>query len=333
MHLKNDGSLLVQDFLTPDNKKEKDEVKAPFSLPFGLKLSNNLPDFKFNKYQIDFTDDKTHEEYSIKGADTSLADFTYNKQFRAALSGKVFLDGSQAFDYNVKLLNRIMPEGDINDLLAAAPDTKDDKKDKRQEFNILESLRILKKSGLKGSLFADIKTSGTFESPKFDGNIDLSGLSLLSAGKYLPDSSLKLVFKDNKVKIDSNINTSINENTKISGEILSGENPKLNLSCKSNANLKSVFEIADTLAQIFGIDDLKTLKAKGALDIDFNIDSNFKKINSNGKIKLTGGVLSWGLYDVKIDNLAADILLNNNSVIINRAGFSTLSVPLDNTNG
>lgn len=329
--VKNDGHFLIEDLLSSDEKADGEEVspQEPFVLPFGLKLSNHLPDFRLKEHNITFIENKTGRKYSLTGSNTNVTDFVLNKKIKLQSEGKLTLDGFEAFDYNFKILNKIMPDIDINNLLSAEQNDEDVSSAENFDFNIIDVFKLIKSNGLKASLFADMTTAGDIKNPELTGEISLNGISMISNGAALPASDLKLNFNKNAFTIDSNLNTANSENTQIAGKIKTGKSPDIDLSFKSNATLKSVFEIANAVAQIFGVNDLKTLSAKGRLDINFNIKSDLKKIVSNGYLKLSDGGINYGLYDVKIDNFISDISLDNNTVLINKLGFSTLSIPFE----
>ena len=103
----------------------------------------------------------------------------------------------------------------------------------------------------------------------------------------------------------------------------------IDLNFKSKAELNNIIRIINSLAKIFGINDLQTLSAKGQLDADFNIKSNFKTVNSNGYLKIPSANVNYGLYNIKIEDIIADILLNDNNIDIKKIGFSIFNQPLN----
>ena len=70
--VKKDGTLVVQDFLLT-NQKENSEPMT--SLPFGLKLSNNLPNIHISDYKFAFVDSTDRKSYYIQGRNFDITDF------------------------------------------------------------------------------------------------------------------------------------------------------------------------------------------------------------------------------------------------------------------
>ena len=331
LYVKNDGHFAIEDYFISDEKKSNDNnEEAEFELPFGLKFSNKLPDIRLKEYNIAFIDFQG-KKYLLSGLNTNVTDFIFNKKVKFSSKGKLVLDGFEAFNYDVKILNKIMPEADLNEFLDNPSQNEENKPAQSVNFNIIDAFRVIKNNALTANLNADIQTAGTIETPELYGKIDLNKVSMLASGKKLPESHLNIILEKDKYKIDSNLFTAQNEKTNIKGLVKTGKNTNIDLTCTSNATLKSVFEIANTFAKIAGIKDFETLSANGQLDVNFNIKSNLKKLTSNGHLKLISGFVSYGLYGVKIENLISDIKLDNNNLLINKLGFSTMGIPFNVT--
>ncbi len=330
LKLKPDGSFLLADYFKDDASENKTQTGS-FELPFNFKFSNNLPDIKIKKHNIAFIDVKSGKNYIFEGEDTKITDFIFNKKIKAETEGKIVLDGYGAFKYDIKIFNKIMPDVDINEIISGSNGETLQNSNNSVQINLISIFNKIKNAKMSANLACDVKIENVSNSPRIFGTIVLDGVSLLAGGKSLPLSSVSLGFQGDDLKINSAVNTGESENTAIIGEIKSGNKKKIDLTCTSNAKLKSIFNIIKTVLNIFEINDFNTLNADGSIDVDFNLKSDFKKIISNGYLKLTGGKISLGSYNVKIDNIIADILLNNNSVLINKLGFSTLSIPFDIT--
>ena len=78
----------------------------------------------------------------------------------------------------------------------------------------------------------------------------------------------------------------------------------------------------------FNIKDLQTLSANGKIDADFNIKSDLKTVESDGYLKIPSAVVRYGLYNITIDKINADIVLADNNVNIKNLGFMIFNQPL-----
>lgn len=328
---KKDGKFLFEDYIKKDEAKSEEiddmPVVAQNQLPFGIKLSNKLPNISVNNYKISFIDISSDKEYSIYGNKFSISDFILNKKVKISLDGKIKLQDREQFSYDIKVFNKIMPDLDLNELVFA-PQTNQTQTTQTQNINIADILNAIYDNQITANVKTDVKTSGTFDDVNLTGNINISDMSLAVDGRLLPKSYADIVLKDKKIKLDTELFTGSDETTKLTGEFITGKHQKIDLTCKSNAKFNSIINIADSILKTAGIKDLDTLSATGGIDADFNIKSDFKKISSSGYIKIPDASILYKLYNITIDKIFADIKLNDNLVDIKESGFSIMGHPL-----
>ena len=332
--IKKDGSLLALDYIPQTNEPEA----KPFVLPFGLKLSNKLPDVKINKYNLALTDLPTNKTYYTQGENFKISDFTLDKRVKFKTKGKIVLDGNNVSNYDINIDNRIMPDLQLQKLvfpedIVTVEDNTDLKTNSNPiEFNIIDFLNAIVKNQFCGDLTTRLKTAGSLKSPKLNGSIYVDALSVGVDGKKLPESYINLDFKNTKTGIDAILFSSLDskEKTQIIGNITTGKKPAIDLTLRSNAQFNNIIKLVNSIAKSFSVNDFETLSATGGIDADFNINSDLKKVYSNGYLKIAPSKISYGLYNVVIDNITADIELDN-GISINKSGFSILSHPLSLT--
>lgn len=324
-----DGSFELQEVLP---KNEPSETSA--GLPYGFMLSDHLPNVKIKSYKFVFIDAKTSKDYYIEGANFKLSDFILNKKFRLVTSGKVVLDNMTMTNYDLKISNKIMPDIHLNDLVfpqnSLNEDNVADTKEENTVFNIIDIFKSIYNNKLTFDLSADTKISGSLKSPHFKGFINIDALSVAVNGNKLPESYAHLLFKGSKTDIDSIFFSSVDtsEETQIIGNFHTGKKPSVDMTLRSNAKFNNIIRLIDSIASSFEIKDFNTLSATGGIDADFNINSDMKKVSSNGYLKIVPSSLTYGLYNVSVNNITADVDLNNNDINIKKAGFSVLDHPL-----
>jgi uncharacterized protein involved in outer membrane biogenesis len=75
-----DGSFEIDKFIptqlesSTNQEGQATETSTNFLLPFGLRLSNHLPDIKVGGYDIEFIDLSTGKKYEIEGDKTEITD-------------------------------------------------------------------------------------------------------------------------------------------------------------------------------------------------------------------------------------------------------------------
>lgn len=333
--VKKDGSLQILDYIPQNEDQTTTKMNG---LPFGLKLSNNLPNVKIKNYKVTFADAISDKTYYAEGSDLHITDFILDKNIKLKTKGKIVFDNTVISNYDIKIANNIMPKLQLDDLIFPKDIVIDN--DKTEEIsqtkttpvmlNLIETFDSINKNKFSADLTTDVKTSGTIKNPQVKGSLNIDALSVAVNNQKLPESYIHLNFKGHKTDIDSSFFSSNdqNENTQIIGNIKNGKKPSIDLTLRSNAKFNNLIRLCDSIAQAFGNDDLKTLKATGGIDADFNINSDLKKVTSTGYLKVLPSTLSYGLYNVIINDITADIDMMNNNINIKKAGFSIKGHPL-----
>ena len=330
LKIKKDGKFLLEDYLVQSEKDENPDMTEKSvitSLPFGFKLSNHLPNIIVTNYNISFIDIPTDKTYSIYGNNISISDFILNKKIKLAADGKIMLQDKEQFSYNINLLNRVMPDIDLNELIFS-PQTQPVEKAPSQMINIIDIFKAIHNNQLTADLTADIKTKGTFEDIHFDGTANISNIGVAVDGKKLPASNIDLTFRGNDIDMYTKLYTADKELTELIGNFKTGKHPKIDLNCKSNAQFKSILDMIDSIAKSFGYDDFDTLTAAGGIDADFSIKSDLKKVESSGYLKIPSASIVYKLYNIAVNNIKADIDFANSMIDIKNLGFTVLNQPL-----
>ncbi len=330
LKVKPNGDLLIIDYL-PD-VAENEEKEQLTSLPLGLKLSNRLPNIRIDEYSLSMVDMRDNRAYTLQGGNLKVTDFVLDKRVKFSTVGTISFNGTEQFKYDIKIYNKIMPDINLNDLIFAQNADNCNNQEKKTQnqnstCNITDILKQIKSNQLKAEAKLDIETEGTVDDVKVKGLLSFDKLSVLVDGMPLPEGHFKLNFKGKKFLSDIALYTASNELTSVSGTIYHGKNAGLDIKVKSNAGINNIFRFLNTVCSSFNIDDLKTLSAKGNLDIDFNIKSDLKSVNSSGYIRIPTAAVRYGLYNILIDNINADVDLKN-MVNIKNLSFNILSQPL-----
>ena len=159
------SEMCIRDSSLPENRENVS------SLPFGLKLSNHLPDIKIDGYDIIITDGT--DKYTLSGNKTEITDFIVNKSIKVKASGKTVLKDREQFHYNIKVLNKIMPDVELNDIVF----TPQAQEETAQEFEMPDIIGILK--GIyANNLTADADVNLLIERNNIKGNANFTNFIL-----------------------------------------------------------------------------------------------------------------------------------------------------------
>lgn len=326
--LNKDGSFEIEKYLpaqaeevsTQDNETEP----AAQGLPFGLRLSNHMPNIKVNGYKINFVDISNGKNYLISGNKTEITDFVLNKGLKIKADGSMILAGREQFKYNLKINNRIMPDIDLHELVFNPENTETTEKKPEQNINLLDVFKGL----YEYKITANIDSNLNLTKDSYKGYVNADNLSISPSGLTIPPSTVKLAFNGNKIDIDSTLYTAQNEASTIKGEIKTGKKTKVDVNIKSGAELSNIIRILNAFAVTFNVKDLQTLTANGKIDANFSIKSDLKNVNSDGYLKIPSAKIRYGLYNITLDKINADIVLSNNNINIKNLGFSIFEQPL-----
>ena len=246
-----------------------------------------------------------------------MTDFVLDKRVKVAADGNFVLDNREQFKYNLKVHNKIMPDLDLNELVFN-PQPKDEKEKKDDiNINIIDIFKGIYNYNITANLDGDL----TVAQDSHSGYLNIDNVSVIN----LPPSNAKLKFRGHKIDIDSNIYTAKNEVSTLTGTI---KDKNIDLNFKSQAEISNIVRIVNAIAMTFNIKDLETLKANGKIDADFNVKSNLKTVKSSGYLKVPAAKVYYGLYDVAINNINADIAMDNNNINVKNVGFTVLNQPL-----
>ena len=323
LKINKNGELEVLQYLPQEDEnspKESQDIpnNEQAGLPFGLKLSNHMPDIHIGSYKLTITDGT--DNYVLTGGKTDITDFIVNKSVKIKTDGNFALKNREQFKYDIKLFNKIMPEADINELIFASEDKDKEKQKTDEAIDIMAILKGLYDHNVTANAIVDLKTSRD----SIDGKVNLNNISIID----ITPSNADLSFKGNSIDFLSNIYTAKNEVSTLNGTFKSGKKPFVDMKVKSDVEIANVLNIVKKVALIFNIKDLQTLSANGKLNADFNVKSDLKTVKSTGYLKVPAAKLYYGTYKIGVDNINADVNLNNNNININNIGFSVFNQPL-----
>lgn len=315
---KTEPNTVVAPTPSVDNKNDSNTQTNVNNFP--LKLSNHLPNIKIGEYKVTITDGV--ENYVLQGNGAEISDFILDKKIKLITSGKMVLKDKEQFVYNVNVLNKIMPQINLHDLVFAPPKTTV-KPNEEKSVELVDIIGILEEI-YKNKVTANVDINLKIEPNNINGHTYLTNLSMLN----LPQSFVNLDFKGEKIGINSDLYTAEKEISHINGVIKTGKKTNLDMNLKSDVELANILKIVKEIALIFNIKDLQTLQANGHLSADFNIKSDLKNVQSNGYLKLPSANIFYGLYNIGIEDINTDIVLDNNNVNIKNVGFSIYNQPL-----
>lgn len=285
------GNLLLKDFL---NTRSHQKLSHNFT------ISNKMPAISIKKYSISLLDGQNI--YSSKGSNLEISDFILNKKIKLKTTGNLIVNHRNQISYGIAVDSEIFPEN------------------KNQNVDILKIFKDLQKYDIHANINADLAIKNKKDCQDINGTIDLDKISFIFGGKYFPQSSLKLAFNGDKAKINSSLHVDENSRAIISGIFKHGKNKQINLQVLSDElDIKDILVIVKAMSKPFGLKNLQNINANGLLKADFNIKSDFKKIQSNGYLKIKNANITDKSYNVSLNSVNADVDFSQDVVNIKQA--------------
>lgn len=307
---------LAENIINENKQHEMGKVKIQND---GSAFNPNLirikvPNIKFKNYKILVNDIKDRHYLSLNGNELSLGYFNGK---RAKIKG----DAQLLSDENKNISAKI----DINTFLPKVEPSLDEEDDEagKIEFNVPNPVSLYRKYDLKTDIDTKIKICSKNNKISAFGYLNIDDLSLIVSGKVIPKSYIHSKMSKNKVELDTDLNIPENGKINLSGVFKYGKKPALDMNIKSG---KVYFNDLILLSAAFldSLDikhELKNISANGYFEADTNIKTNFRKLKSNGYLRVKDGALNIRNIGKVISDTNINVLLDNNILNIKNSGF------------
>lgn len=271
-----------------------------------------LPNISIKKYRISLLDGQNN--YTLKGNDFRVYDFVLNEKIKLKANGDLILNNKKQISYNISLNSDVFP--------------KITSENENKEAQLIKLLQELYSYNAQAKINADLKISKNKEETNINGKINLDEISMLIGEKIIPKSFVHLDFMNNKAKINSNLYTDENSKAVISGMFKNGKNKYIDLHVVSKAELQNLVLISKTLLKMVGKKDLDGISANGLVNADFDLKSDFKKVSSNGYLKVKDANIADNAYKVALNSVNADIDFSQDHIDIKKANANLNGQPI-----
>lgn len=256
-------------------------------------------------YKIKINDESINKLFNLEGEKFVIKDFVQNKRAHIITSGKLSHKNKQYIKYDI----------DVDSCL-----------NEKQQFTF-SPFKTIYYSDIQANIYAKLKEA---DNSNINGEIKVSGLSLKADDLHSANNNINLLFKGEKIGIESEIHTSKNDVAKLKGEYTYGKKPFIDINTKAkNIKIENLHKILYTATNILNIQNpLKDVELKGSLNADFNIKSDFKTLNSSGLARISNAEIKHKLLPYSINNINSDISFENNEITIKKAEAVVNNTPM-----
>ena len=140
--------------------------------------------------------------------------------------------------------------------------------------SLINPFKNIVKHNFTANIFTDLKITENDDKININGELNVDKISFKSQGVILPESHLKLNFRNDKIDINSNLFTAKNEKTDINGNVKLGKKTNINLNVKNQSvNINNIKSIILIILDVLNIEnDINEFTTQGYITADFNID-------------------------------------------------------------
>ncbi len=298
----------------------QDQAKEDASLPIELRNIN----IDAKKATITLEDENISKTFIAQANNSKISLSSLKGPLKISTNGYLgAIENKNNFvDFNIKLQTKL-PE-------MQADDNKKETQPLEFDFNF-NPLATLDMFSPQSKLNVDLKISDLGEKFSAKGYLNLEDLTLKINNYQLPKGYIKTSFNKNTIKTVSNIYISKDEFIQADNSITAGKNNKIDLNVKSDKiSLNNLKILTYSLLEMFAIkNDLKSASANGTLECDFNLKSDFKKVQSAGKLILKDGNITYPKVSLKLSSINAlldfggnKITIKDTSALLNGSKFS-----------
>ncbi len=291
-------------------KQEEENKGAEFNFPIEIRNVN----VKANKIALHLIDENVNKTYIAQLNNSSLLMKSLEGPLTIKTEGFIGIEDTDTKFVNINAdFKTKLPK------ITAASETAPKKEEEEFElpdinFNPLKTLEDF-------NLRADINTKldiKNIEDFKAKGDLNIQKFSLKLADIQLPDSYVNLNFKDRDINILSEVFVSKEEKIQTKSTVRTGKKSKLDLNLKTDKiTIKSIKDLIGAVLSICCIEnDIKNMAATGYIKGNFNLNTNFKTIKSDGELRLVDGSIAYPKAGLNLSQMRAFLDFSENALNI-----------------
>ncbi|MBQ7450388.1 AsmA family protein [bacterium] len=320
----NDGKNLkiIEHFdkIIDKNSKNIGQEKNPDVKPAfdASKIRIKVPNAKLRNYNVTAVDTKNEHNLILKGDELNLGYFN-GKTAKVKTTAEILSDDNTNIIAKLNIDTFLPPPNKLDE---------EDDKVQRAELPYANIVEIYRTYDLKTFIDSKLKIRKNNNQYKITGHLNIDDLTLKLANYTLPKSYAHLKFMGQKVYSDSYISIENSQNIKLLGLIDYSEKPRINIVLNSDKiYFNSLVNFAKGVMDTFRIkNNLENVNADGYIFAKAKIDTNFKKLKSDGIIYIRNGKYQNIKTGLNIKKTNSDIILDNNLLKI-----KDTNIDIDNT--
>ena len=264
-----------------NNKEEKIEenlqtTQKPIIDPALIKVQ--IPAFKLINYCAKINDLKTADTLKLNGNELVLG-YRNGESILLKTNAELFINETKNINANIDIDTIIPKQSKLDE---------EDDKAQRVEIPFINPVAMYKAYDLKANIDSKIKIRNKNKQIISNGYFNIDNFTINLAGLKLPESKIHFTSKGTKVNLDTDLYITNEEKISVLGMLNYGAKPATDIKITSNEiHINNVINlIKATLDSLHLKHELNPIIGEGIFTADTYIKTDFKKLNSNGNIKI-----------------------------------------------
>ena len=278
-----------------------------------------IPRVKLNNYKILVNDLSSKHYLELKGEELTLGYFN-GKSAKIKTYAELFSDTNKNITANINI-DTFLPK------FGTELDEEDDPA-QRVDIPFINPVTMYRNYDLKADLDTKLRVRNHRDEITSYGHFNIDGITLKVGNLKLPQSYLHAKTFGTNIDLDTNIYPVQGQNIQLLGKLNYGKHPKINMDIKTDIiKFNDLVILSKAFLDSLHIkNELGQVKAEGSISSNCHINTNFKKLRSNGSIIIKDGgisirnlgkVLSDANVNIKLDNNVLDI--RNSSILVSNS--------------
>ena len=297
---------LVENILNENKEKTLGEEVAEegnWFNPAWIRIK--VPCVKLKNYKVLITDPKTKHYLDLHGDELKAA-YLNGKKAKVKTAAELFSDQNKNLTLNI----------DVNTFIPKSEPKLDSEDDPAERIDIpfINPVTTYRNYDLKANIDTKLRVRGKSGDITSFGYINVDNIALKVSQLQLPESYMHIKTFGHTVDLDTNIYPAEKQNIQLFGKASYSKHPWIDMNIKT-AEIK--FNDMLILSKAF-LDSLRIknelgqFKADGSLIADCYIKTNFKKLKSNGMVKIQNGGLAIRNLGQVISKANINVILDDN---------------------
>ncbi len=291
-----------------ENQPQEQTAQKPDFDASSLKI--DVPEVKIVNYAAFINDLQTGDFLKLKGNELLLG-YRNGKTASVKTIAELFVNENKNITANVDI-DTFIPQEETE----KGKKGKKKAKEEQEEFPFINPVAVYKSYDLKTNIDSKIKIREKDGLYLANGNLNIDNFTLKLDGLQLPESKLHVNAAGTKADIDSDLFIANDEKLSLLGMVNYGKNPATDMKITSDEihteNLIRLIQAALNSANIQN--ELDQIKGGGFFTADAYLKTDFKNLNSNGKITVNDCELTNVKDNFKLAKINSVISLDNNII-------------------